>query len=196
MPRAEFEDGLPRARLEGGEVLDVLQERYGDFASSVLREIRAVDPSAPSHILTFGENWIQIGEMRDWPINDDERRLQQLGATIFGIMGDIYPRRSEDDIFAYMRSIQDVVREGLLDSNALKKLAVLDLTTVNRPIQPGDLTQREDTPWGAKGILRGEATLIYHITSGYARQHIHDILGSPGDDLSISAALRGRRRWS
>lgn len=195
MARSEFEGGLPRGRLERSDSLDALQTRYGNFATSVLIEVKEVDPAAPDDILTFGDNWYQLVESRDYPNNDMERMLQQQGATNFGDMWPIRGRGGNDNIFELMKAIQEGVRAGSLDDRILDKLAVLDLTSVNPPLREQDLTQRVDTPWGVNGILRGTDALIYHNTSGFARQRVQDIHGKPSDNVSSSIFWRGRKKW-
>lgn len=195
MVRAEFEGGLPRGRLERGDSLDALQTRYGNFATSVLIEVKEVDPTAPDDILTFGENWYQLVESRDYPNNDVERMLQQQGATIFADMWPIKSRKDNDNLHELMRAIHEGVRAGSLDDRILDKLAVLDLTPDNPSVREQDLSQRVDTPWGVNGILQGTRTVIYHITSGFARQRVQDVQGSPSDDVSSSIFWRGEKKW-
>ncbi len=194
MARAEFEEGLPRGFLEKDDPLEAWQTRYGNFAISVLLEVKEVDPSAPKDILTFGENWCQLVESRDCPNNNLESLPQSQGALFLGEMWPIRGR-SENDIFDLMRAIQEGVRAGSLDERILRKLAVLDLTSINPPVSERDLYQRVDTPWGVNGRLRGSNTLIYHITSGYARQSVQDLPNSPGDDTLLSLFLRGQKKW-
>lgn len=199
MPKAELEDGLPRAILERDDLLDALQTRYGNFAIAVLFEVKGVDPSAPDDILTFGENWCQLAESRDHPKNDLERMFHQQGVEFFGDMWPIRGRIGNkgilDGIFELIAKIQEGVKAGTLNDRILKKLAVLDLTSMNPPLREQDLSQRTDTPWGVNGILRGTKTLIYHITCGFARQQVVDVNGNPGDDLSASIYLRDRKKW-
>ncbi len=191
MNRAEFDNGLPHSSVLKEDSLEVLRNRYGNFAGSVLIEVKRIDPDAPDDILTFGDNWCQLVQMENDPSDDIERIPQQLNVVCSALRKPIRARQSDSDIHSLMKDLQELVNARLLDDRIMNKLAVLDLTTVNPPLQEQDLTQRTDTPWGVSGILIGTDTMIYHLTSGFYRKTVEDIHGKPGDSLSTSIFRQG-----
>lgn len=207
MARGEFEEGLPKKYIGRDDNSKALQVRYGNFAVAVLLEVKKIDSKAPDDILTFGENWFQLVETRDQPVNDAERMLQRQHVDIFKdlpfergltLFGDVWPikiRDTRDNIYELMRNIQEGVCAGSLRDRILRKLAVLDLASENPPLRDQFLAQKEETPWGSNGLLVANGVLIYHIRSGFARQSVQDILGSPESDLSASIHKYQGRKW-
>lgn len=195
MSRPEFEDGIPRAKIEREDSLEALQTRYGNFAMAVLTGVKGIDSQAPDDVLTIGENWYQLVNMRDFPNSENERIFQRaMGAKLFGDMWPLMDREGQN-ISDIMKEIKDGVEAGSLDETILEKLAVLDLTKGNPPLKESDLQGRVETTWGTNGVLKGTRTLIYHVTSGYARQIPMDLHGKPDDDLSASFFAQGPKKW-
>jgi len=205
MTRREFEDGLPHSMLEGGDSLEVLQESYGRFAINVLMDVKRVDIDAPDDILTVGDNWLQLVEM----IDVSERMLQllsdpafkdnwQIGDMLTPASANMWPienRGSGDNIQRQMMSLQEGIKAGVLKDRIMKKLAVLDLTTVDPLLQEQDLSQRTDTPWGINGMLAETDTLIYHITSGFYKYSVQNVKGRPDDNRSAARYTQGEMKW-
>lgn len=196
----EFEDGVPKTFIDTRSPLDGVQELFGNFASTVLYQVKQTDSNAPNDSLTFGDNWFQLVVSKDQPTDDFAKAFQEMTTRMglpnpfFADMWQIMLRSPQDDINAVMVDIEEGVRAGTLDRRVLDKMAVIDLTKAAPVLRREDLQEPAETPWGTIGRLRGIGTLIYHITSGYARQ-IPVNLGSPSSDSSTSLHLFGPMKW-
>jgi|GEM_PF-3510981 hypothetical protein len=195
MNGAEFENGLPRTLINTRMPLNAAQTLYGNFAYAVLHEVRQTDPLAPDHVLTFGDNWFQLTVSKSGPTDEIAKIFADVGFNMFGDMWPIMERAQTDDIYQLMAQIQLGIRAGTLNREALAKMAVIDLTKALPALKREDLEQPTETPWGMNGRLRIANTLIYHITSGYARQNVVSLMGSPADNISSTAFLRGPKKW-
>ena len=155
MTRSEFEGGIPRRKIEKADCLVLLQTRYGEFATSVLQEVKKLYPTAPDDILTVGDNWYQLVKTGNYSNGDGRWPIEG---------------RNRANIFDLMQDIKEGVKTGSLDNRILESLAVLDITKYIPPLSQKDLYRTIKTPWGKIGVLKGTTTLIYYITRGYAQQ--------------------------
>lgn len=137
--------------------------------------------------------------MRGQPENEMEimlqKTLQQADTPFYGDMWPLMERDGSYNLIHILAALEEGVRAGILNPRILKQLAVLDITTDTPAFQTTDLRGQRDMPWGRNGILNGTPTLIYHITSGYARQHATDLVGDPKDDFSVSFFQPGDKKW-
>lgn len=190
---------IPHRRLDSEEKRQGLRERYAKFAVVVLQEVRRIDPQAPNDIVTFGENWYQLIELRSFPKNPQEMAIAQAAAQLnqasfFFDSWPIYKRTGQYDIFQLLLALDEGVRAGSLNPRVLKRLAVLDLTKRNSPVNDSMLHGLQDTTWGVNGVPHGTETLVYHITSGYSRQIIRRVASSETDGFNADLHLLGKKK--
>jgi len=187
MAREVFQDGLPKSVIEDDDPVEVLQTRYGNFAQTVLLKIREQDPNAPADLIIIGDNWVQLVVTFDQPRNEIEQlTAEEFDALIFADMFSIIERKPEENLREWFDEFELSVEDGTLNGRILNGFIVIDLASEHRPVGKSDLEQIVDTPWGVNGILKGTSALVYVVTSGYARQEVQDVLGSPDDDMSVA----------
>lgn len=189
-PSPDFNGGLPKSSLDFSyDNLGALQARYGNFAISVLIELRQNNPDFPQDILTVGDNWHQLSSWRDLPENEHEALLAAVGFSIFGNMWPIEIRDKDVAARHLLETLGEGVQVGTLDPRIQTQVAILDRTTIfGSPFfdESEEVEFVEEYPWGRVLRIKGFQTKIYHITSGYTRKEAQDLIGGPGDETSAT----------
>lgn len=182
-----LEYGLPKPWLEPRENRDVLQDEYGNFSVAVGDELIRMRTDFPRHIVTIGDNWLQLVVIKDNPTNLVERVFALRGFQIFADKWRIMDRDPKRPITHLLGELAEGVEAGMIDRTILERLAILDRASVAFPIfDESKITKSQAQPWGRIISISRVGTQIFHITSGFRRKHSTDLGNAGLDGFSAS----------
>lgn len=168
--------GKPKFWLENSEKnAPEYKQEYGNFAYSVIEELRRKEPDFPKDVVIVGANWTLIVEGSERPkvnciIWHIENRFVPQLANI-GSIGKV------DDI---LEEIQDGIGGHKFAPRMGEKIAILDVAGAGYSIIDDDeMDTIETREWGRVLKHPFYPTKIYHITHGYRTKGKKE-LPSPG----------------
>lgn len=164
-----------------------LQTLYGNFAIGVFSEIRELEPELPLDLVTVGDNWYQLVELHDFPTGELQTELAKMGGEIFGDMWQLMERDENFSLETLLEHLGEGVKANTLDEEIIKRLTILDRTSIAFPLNTNGLQNVETTSWGLKGTMKNtHSTKLYIIQKGFRRHSQTQLRGNPGDDFDVS----------
>jgi len=156
--------GKPKFWLENSEKdAPEYKEDYGNFAHSVIKELRNKEPDFPKDVVIVGANWTLIVEGSERP---------KVDCIIWHIENRFVPQLANIGSIGKIDEILEKIRDGIdgykFAPRMGEKIAVLDVAGAGYPIFNEKETEIiERRKWGQVVKHPFYPTKIYHITHGY-----------------------------